>query len=89
MNDEDGSTAAERLRALIVPSADVSSPADKLAATADLLEFAIEARRGRFRREHPDASDEDIELLVDAWLQERPGAEHGDGPGRPVPWPRR
>jgi hypothetical protein len=26
-------------------------------------------------------------MLV-AWLRDRPGAEHGDAAGRPIPWPR-
>jgi hypothetical protein len=36
------------------------------------------------RRRHPEASPEQIERMLDAWLQERPGAEDGDGPGVPI-----
>lgn len=36
--------------------------------------------RQTLRRKHPDASDERIEEMLLAWLRERPGAEHGDGP---------
>jgi hypothetical protein len=41
------------------------------------------------RRAHPEASDLTIEELLRAWLRLRPGAEHGDGVGRPVAWPRK
>lgn len=88
MNEVDSSSAADRLRALIDGPIPVSSPAERMAATADLFEFACDIRRGKLRREHPDQSPEQIEQLIDAWLQERPGAELGDGEGRPVPWPR-
>jgi hypothetical protein len=44
--------------------------------------------RARLEREHPDASSAEISRLLDSWLASRPGAEHGDGVGRPVAWPR-
>ena len=31
----------------------------------------------------------EIEARMRVWLQERPGAEHGDGPGKVISWPRR
>ena len=43
--------------------------------------------RQNLRRRHADASDEAIEEMLLAWLRERPGAEHGDGEGRPRPIP--
>jgi hypothetical protein len=44
-------------------------------------------RRAQLRREYPDATDEEIEGLLVTWLRTRPGAEHGDGWGRPISWP--
>jgi Rv0078B-related antitoxin len=44
--------------------------------------------RQRFRREHPDAGQEEIRERLTAWLQTRPGAENGDAQGTPVAWPR-
>jgi len=44
-------------------------------------------RRAQLRREHPDATDEEIEAMLVAWLETRPGAEHGDGWGRSIAWP--
>jgi len=44
-------------------------------------------RRAQLRREHPDATDDEIEAFLVAWLETRPGAEHGDGWGRPIFWP--
>ena len=40
--------------------------------------------RQNLRRKHPAATHEDIERLLQAWLHERPGAEFGDCPGRPI-----
>ena len=48
--------------------------------TVDLWATGVALRRQAFRRQHPGASDAEIERLVMAWLAERPGAEHGDGP---------
>jgi hypothetical protein len=48
---------------------------------ADLAERMVESR---LRREHPDWSEAAIEAAVLAWLRERPGAPHGDAPGRVV-----
>jgi Rv0078B-related antitoxin len=41
----------------------------------------------QLRREHPSATDEDIEALLVAWLETRPGAENGDAWGRAITWP--
>lgn len=54
----------------------------------ELHDAGVEMTRLRLRRKHPEASDEAIEEMVADWLAERPGAELGDGVGRPVPWPR-
>ncbi len=44
--------------------------------------------RQRLRREHPELSARAIEERLVEWLRERPGAEFGDSPGRPVAWSR-
>lgn len=44
--------------------------------------------RQTLRRRHPEAGDAEIEARLIEWLHERPGAEHGDAEGRPIPWPR-
>jgi hypothetical protein len=61
--------------------------AARLRTALDLCELGESMRRAQLHREHPDATDEEIETLLVAWLQTRPGAEHGDGWGRPVSWP--
>ena len=59
--------------------------------TFELFEAGLEMVRARLRREHPDATEEDIESLLREWLRCRPGAEHGDAgpdgyrPGRVGP----
>ena len=61
--------------------------ATRLRTAFDLCELGESIRRAQLRREHPDATDDEIEALLVAWLETRPGAEHGDAFGRPITWP--
>ena len=61
--------------------------AARLRTAFDLCELGESMRRAQLRREHPDATDDEIEALLIAWLETRPGAEHGDACGRPITWP--
>jgi hypothetical protein len=61
--------------------------AARLRTAFELCALGESMRRAQLRREHPDASDADIEALLAAWLQTRPGAEQGDAWGRPISWP--
>jgi hypothetical protein len=49
----------------------------------DLYETAEAIMRQNLRRRFPDAQESEIERRLVSWLRRRPGAEHGDGPGRP------
>ncbi len=49
----------------------------------DLYEMAEQMMRQNLRRRNPGADEEEIEEGVREWLHRRPGAEHGDGVGRP------
>lgn len=55
-----------------------------LAVALELTSLGAELRAQRHRREHPDATEEEVEAAVAAWLAHRPGAEFGDAEGRPV-----
>jgi hypothetical protein len=55
----------------------------------ELAEFAEQMLRAKLRRDHPNATDAEIERRVGDWYAERPGAEHGDSEGEPGTWPRR
>jgi hypothetical protein len=68
--------------------ADLEAAARRLRLALDLFRTGEEMMRQRLRREHPDLSEREIEQRLVAWLRERPGAEHGDSPGKPVAWPR-
>ena len=57
--------------------------AEKLLIALDLHEAGVQTMRENLRRRFPDASAERIEEMLVAWLQTRPGAEHGDGVGIP------
>lgn len=61
------------------------TPAAKLRLAFDLFDSGVDLMRQKLRREHPAASEEEIERALTAWLRHRPGAEHGDAPGRPRP----
>jgi hypothetical protein len=57
----------------------------RLRETLDLYEAGCSMMRAKLRREHPGADEAELERLFRAWQAERPGAEHGDGVGRPRP----
>jgi hypothetical protein len=58
--------------------------ATNIRVALDLSEAAEKIALQNLRRRHPDATPEEIEQKLLEWLLNRPGAEHGDGVGRPV-----
>jgi hypothetical protein len=52
--------------------------------TLDLFDVGVQLMRQNLRRRDPQADEQDIDRRLQVWLRERPGAEHGDCPGRPV-----
>jgi hypothetical protein len=56
--------------------------AAKLRTALDMFGLGESIMRQNLRRKYPAASDAEIEDRLSAWLLERPGAEHGDAPGR-------
>ncbi len=61
----------------------------RLRTAFDLFTAGERMMRQNLRRRHPEASAAEIEEMLWAWLMRRPGAEYGDGVGRPVTWPRK
>jgi hypothetical protein len=59
-----------------------------IAIASELLELAMAMRAQRHRREHPDATDAEVDAVVRAWRLDRPGAPFGDAEGVSVSWPR-
>lgn len=57
----------------------------KLQLAGELHRAGVEIYRAKMRREHPEATERELDLLVGAWLRTRPGAEHGDAVGRRIP----
>jgi hypothetical protein len=49
----------------------------------DLYRTAEQMMRQNLRRRNPAATESEIDEGVREWLHRRPGAEHGDGVGRP------
>ena len=72
---EDDSAAREQL-------------AYKLRLALVMSSEGFDMKRMQLRRRFPEADDHEIDRRFRAWLQERPGAEYGDGVGTPVSWPR-
>ena len=70
-------------------NAEREAAAGRFRAALELFETGVAMMRQKLRREHPEWSDTQLETRLGQWLQDRPGAEHGDAAGRPVPWPRR
>lgn len=60
------------------------SPADAFRATLDLFEAGVALMRQNLRRQHPHATEAEIDDRLRAWLRYRPGAEFGDCPGRVI-----
>ena len=67
---------------------DHSRIAERMRMTLDLFELGDAMQRQRMKRKHPNASDAEIDDLVNAGLQRRPGAELGDAEGHRVTLPR-
>ena len=59
------------------------SAGERLRIALDLFEIGEDVMRQNLRRAHPGESAEQIEERLSQWLLTRPGAEHGDGAGRP------
>ena len=60
------------------------SAANAFRTTLDLFETGLGLMRQNLRRDRPDATEQEIERRLYQWLQDRPGAEFGDCPGRRV-----
>ena len=56
--------------------------ARKFRLALDMYEFGERMALAGLRRRHPDATDEQLALMLGAWRLERPGAPSGDAPGR-------
>lgn len=63
--------------------------AERFRTTLALFELGEAMLRQKLKRKYPKASEAEIEARVREWRERRPGAEQGDGVGRPVSWPRR
>ena len=63
--------------------------AAKLRTAFDLFTAGLRMKRQTLKHRHPDASDQAINEMIQAWLQERPGAREGDSNGRIIEWPRK
>lgn len=60
------------------------SLAQRLLTALELFRDGEALMRQNLRRRRPNASSDDIEREMAAWVRHRPGALHGDSPGRRV-----
>jgi hypothetical protein len=61
-----------------------SAAARTFRLTLDLFDTGLQLMRQNLRRTYPDADEREIDRRLRSWIRERPGAEYGDCPGRPV-----
>ncbi len=59
-------------------ASDGNTAAERLRFALELFQDAEDMVRAKVRRERPDATDEEIEAAIGAWLAPHPGAEQGD-----------
>jgi L-rhamnose isomerase len=77
--------AGFRVPATRLDLVDDDGVARRLRTALDLYEVGERMQRARLRRTRPDATAEEIDVEIRAWLRRRAGAEHGDFPGPPSP----
>ena len=53
---------------------------ERFHTAVDLWATGVSLRRQTIRRNRPEASAAEVDALLNQWLQDRPGAEMGDGP---------
>jgi hypothetical protein len=61
--------------------------AQRFQAALALFDISVSMKRQRLKQKHPMASEEQINSLLEAWIQDRPCAPGGDCPGRVRTWP--
>ncbi len=59
------------------------SCASKLSLALEMFDLGVAIMEQNLRRRWPRKSRRQIQEMLSRWLQTRPGAELGDGPGRP------
>ena len=59
--------------------------AERLALAFELFAAGVSIKREQLRRQYPDATDEQLAVLLGNWLRSRPAAPVGDSPGRRRP----
>lgn len=74
--------------ACLVVSAARPTPAERFRIALDLADLGQRLYAQQLRRKNPRESEAQIMLRMQRWMRTRPGAEHGDGVGRPIEWPR-
>lgn len=63
-----------------------ASPAEKLLAALELQELGLQMKKTQIRRNHPDATPEEVDQLFLTWLLSRKPLPDGF---RVISWPRR
>jgi Rv0078B-related antitoxin len=57
---------------------------ESLRVALDLFDTGVALMLENLRRQYPQADEDELTRRLAAWLRDRPGAEAGDGDGRPV-----
>ncbi|MCB1252666.1 MAG: hypothetical protein M9891_00850 [Austwickia sp.] len=59
-----------------------STPRERLLMALEMADLGEQMVRSRIRREHPDLEEAGVQEAIARWRRDRPGAPHGDYPGR-------
>jgi len=62
----------------------VENSITKFEIIGELQELGERAFIHKLKERRPDITPEELRIEVNRWYRIRPGAEHGDGPGRVV-----
>ncbi|WP_433729625.1 hypothetical protein ACQP0C_00870 [Nocardia sp. CA-129566] len=57
------------------------SPGQRLRLALEMYEFGVRMQRARIRRMRPEATEVEVDEVVQDWLLSRPGAPLGDAAG--------
>jgi hypothetical protein len=84
----DRSKRSDRLVHLVYPKPKKSIEAGRrIEMACEMAEAGVRMMEEKIRREHAGMGAEEVARRLQAWLCQRPGAEHGDGVGRYSPCP--
>ena len=66
-----------------IGEAELKRAGARLRTCIEMFDAGVAMKRAQLVRQNPEASVEEIAVMLRTWLHTRPGAEHGDCVGTP------